>query len=220
MKLWSWSHTHHGACEDRLLDQLLIPSDLGLRHMLTSASRDAPRKYPPSIMYVSRTRDTPGKTVPGDTPTGCRRHRHRVRFPQSECAQRRGDGHRGSLGLPSFQARGTWRSSGAMMQTSMTLLEVETLKYRLLPGLHDIHPAVRIRDVASGARPRARHRAFVDVEGSCCGMPYEAHQLNLSLYIRLATIAVAEAKGLDILAPCPMCHPIPLRGQETPWIRP
>lgn len=48
---------------------------------------------------------------------------------------------------------------------------------------------------------------LVDIPGfSCCGMPMRHINLNLSLYLGLRNIAVAEAQGLDILAPCPMCH--------------
>jgi heterodisulfide reductase subunit B len=48
---------------------------------------------------------------------------------------------------------------------------------------------------------------LVDVEGfSCCGAPFRTINLNLSLYLSLRNLAVCEMAGLDILAPCPICH--------------
>ena len=48
---------------------------------------------------------------------------------------------------------------------------------------------------------------LVDTEGfSCCGTPIRHLNLNVSLYLGLRNIAVAEAEGLDVFAPCPMCH--------------
>lgn len=49
--------------------------------------------------------------------------------------------------------------------------------------------------------------ALVDVEGfSCCGAPLRSINLNLSLYLSLRNLAVCEMAGLDMLAPCPICH--------------
>jgi len=48
---------------------------------------------------------------------------------------------------------------------------------------------------------------LVDVEGfSCCGAPLRSINLNLSLYLSLRNLAVCEMAGLDMLAPCPICH--------------
>jgi len=48
---------------------------------------------------------------------------------------------------------------------------------------------------------------LVDTPGfSCCGMPMRHINLNVSLYLGLRNIAVAEKEGLDLFAPCPQCH--------------
>ena len=48
---------------------------------------------------------------------------------------------------------------------------------------------------------------LVDVEGfSCCGSPLRSINLNMSMYLSLRNLAVCEMAGLDMLAPCPLCH--------------
>jgi heterodisulfide reductase subunit B len=49
--------------------------------------------------------------------------------------------------------------------------------------------------------------ALEDVDGfSCCGAPLRSINLNLSMYLSLRNLAICEMAGLDILAPCPICH--------------
>lgn len=48
---------------------------------------------------------------------------------------------------------------------------------------------------------------LADVEGfSCCGAPFRSINLNLSMYLSLRNLAICEMEGMDILAPCPICH--------------
>lgn len=48
---------------------------------------------------------------------------------------------------------------------------------------------------------------LVDIEGfSCCGEPIKSVNQMLSLALSARNIALAEKEGLDIFAPCPMCH--------------
>jgi heterodisulfide reductase subunit B len=48
---------------------------------------------------------------------------------------------------------------------------------------------------------------LVDIEGfSCCGEPIKSLNQMLSLALSARNIALAEKEGLDIFAPCPMCH--------------
>jgi len=48
---------------------------------------------------------------------------------------------------------------------------------------------------------------LVDLEGfSCCGEPIKSVNQMLSLALSARNIALAEKEGLDIFAPCPMCH--------------
>ena len=48
---------------------------------------------------------------------------------------------------------------------------------------------------------------IVDLKGfSCCGEPIKSVNQMLSLSLSARNIALAEKKGLDIFAPCPMCH--------------
>lgn len=41
---------------------------------------------------------------------------------------------------------------------------------------------------------------------SCCGEPLKSVNQMMTLTLSSRTIAIAEKKGLDIFAPCPMCH--------------
>ena len=46
-----------------------------------------------------------------------------------------------------------------------------------------------------------------ELEGaSCCGAPLRSINLNLSMYLSLRNLAICEMAGLDMLAPCPICH--------------
>jgi len=48
---------------------------------------------------------------------------------------------------------------------------------------------------------------LVDFKGfSCCGEPIKSVNQMLSLALSARNIALAEKEGLDIFAPCPMCH--------------
>ncbi len=48
---------------------------------------------------------------------------------------------------------------------------------------------------------------LIDIDGfSCCGAPLRSINLNLSMYLSLRNLAVCEMAGIDILAPCPICH--------------
>ena len=48
---------------------------------------------------------------------------------------------------------------------------------------------------------------LVDVKGfSCCGEPLKSVNQMLSLSLAARNIAIAEKEGLDVFAPCPMCH--------------
>ncbi len=48
---------------------------------------------------------------------------------------------------------------------------------------------------------------LVDLKGfSCCGEPIKSVNQMLTLTLSARNIAIAEKKGLDIYAPCPMCH--------------
>ncbi len=48
---------------------------------------------------------------------------------------------------------------------------------------------------------------LVDLEGfSCCGEPIKSVNQMLSLALSARNIALAEKAGLDIFAPCPICH--------------
>jgi heterodisulfide reductase subunit B len=48
---------------------------------------------------------------------------------------------------------------------------------------------------------------LVDVEGfSCCGEPMKSVNQLMTVYLSARNIAVAEKNGLDIYAPCAMCH--------------
>jgi len=48
---------------------------------------------------------------------------------------------------------------------------------------------------------------LVDLKGfSCCGEPLKSVNQMLTLSLAARNIAVSEKEGLDIFAPCPMCH--------------
>jgi heterodisulfide reductase subunit B len=48
---------------------------------------------------------------------------------------------------------------------------------------------------------------LVDVKGfSCCGEPLKSVNQMLTLSLSARNLAIAEKQGLDIYAPCPMCH--------------
>ena len=48
---------------------------------------------------------------------------------------------------------------------------------------------------------------LVDMKGfSCCGEPIKSVNQMISLTLSARNIALAETEGLDIFAPCPMCH--------------
>ncbi len=48
---------------------------------------------------------------------------------------------------------------------------------------------------------------IIDLEGaSCCGAPLRSINLNLTMYLSLRNLAICEHAGLDLLAPCPICH--------------
>jgi heterodisulfide reductase subunit B len=48
---------------------------------------------------------------------------------------------------------------------------------------------------------------LVDLEGfSCCGAPLRSINLNLSRYLSIRNLAICSMDGLDVLAPCPLCH--------------
>jgi heterodisulfide reductase subunit B len=48
---------------------------------------------------------------------------------------------------------------------------------------------------------------LVDLKGfSCCGEPIKSVNQMLTLTLSARNIAIAEKEGLDIYAPCPMCH--------------
>ena len=48
---------------------------------------------------------------------------------------------------------------------------------------------------------------LIDLEGfSCCGEPIKSVNQMLSLTLSARNIALAEKEGLDVFAPCPMCH--------------
>jgi heterodisulfide reductase subunit B len=48
---------------------------------------------------------------------------------------------------------------------------------------------------------------LVDLKGfSCCGEPMKSVNQMLTLSLSARTIALAEKEGLDVFAPCPMCH--------------
>jgi len=48
---------------------------------------------------------------------------------------------------------------------------------------------------------------LIDLKGfSCCGEPIKSVNQMLTLALSARNIAIAEKEGLDIFAPCPMCH--------------
>ena len=48
---------------------------------------------------------------------------------------------------------------------------------------------------------------LVDLQGfSCCGEPLKSVNQLLTLSLAARNIAIAENEGLDVFAPCPMCH--------------
>jgi heterodisulfide reductase subunit B len=48
---------------------------------------------------------------------------------------------------------------------------------------------------------------LVDLNGfSCCGEPIKSVNEMLTLTLSARNLAIAEKEGLDIIAPCPMCH--------------
>jgi len=48
---------------------------------------------------------------------------------------------------------------------------------------------------------------LVDLKGfSCCGEPIKSVNQMMTLSLSARNIAIAEKEGLDIFAPCPMCH--------------
>jgi heterodisulfide reductase subunit B len=48
---------------------------------------------------------------------------------------------------------------------------------------------------------------LIDIKGfSCCGEPLKSVNQMLTLSLSARNIAIAEKQGLDIYAPCPMCH--------------
>ena len=48
---------------------------------------------------------------------------------------------------------------------------------------------------------------LVDLKGfSCCGEPIKSVNQMLTLTLSARNLAIAEKEGLDIFAPCPMCH--------------
>jgi heterodisulfide reductase subunit B len=48
---------------------------------------------------------------------------------------------------------------------------------------------------------------LVDVKGfSCCGEPLKSVNQMLTLSLSARNLAIAEKQGLDVYAPCPMCH--------------
>ena len=48
---------------------------------------------------------------------------------------------------------------------------------------------------------------LVDIKGfSCCGEPLKSVNQMLTLSLSARNLALAEKQGLDIYAPCPMCH--------------
>jgi len=48
---------------------------------------------------------------------------------------------------------------------------------------------------------------LIDLKGfSCCGEPIKSVNQMLTLTLSARNIAIAEKEGLDIFAPCPMCH--------------
>jgi heterodisulfide reductase subunit B len=48
---------------------------------------------------------------------------------------------------------------------------------------------------------------LVDIKGfSCCGEPLKSVNQMLTLSLSARNLAIAEKQGLDVYAPCPMCH--------------
>jgi heterodisulfide reductase subunit B len=48
---------------------------------------------------------------------------------------------------------------------------------------------------------------LVDIENhSCCGAPLRSINLFMATYLGARNLAVSEKEGLDVLAPCPLCH--------------
>ena len=48
---------------------------------------------------------------------------------------------------------------------------------------------------------------LVDVDDfSCCGEPLKSVNKMMTLYLAARNLAIAEKQGLDLFAPCPMCH--------------
>ena len=48
---------------------------------------------------------------------------------------------------------------------------------------------------------------LVDLEGfSCCGAPLRSINQNLCKYLSIRNLAICSMAGVDILAPCPICH--------------
>ncbi len=48
---------------------------------------------------------------------------------------------------------------------------------------------------------------LVDVPGfSCCGGPVRHLSMNMTYYLAIRNLAIAKKEGLDILAPCNVCH--------------
>ena len=48
---------------------------------------------------------------------------------------------------------------------------------------------------------------LVDIDGfSCCGEPIKSVNRLLTLYLSARNLSIGEKHGLDLFAPCPMCH--------------
>lgn len=48
---------------------------------------------------------------------------------------------------------------------------------------------------------------LIDLKGfSCCGEPLKSVNQMLTLSLSARTLAIAEKEGLDVFAPCPVCH--------------
>ena len=48
---------------------------------------------------------------------------------------------------------------------------------------------------------------LIDIKGfSCCGEPLKSVNQMLTLSLSARNLAIAEKQGLDVYAPCPMCH--------------
>jgi len=80
------------------------------------------------------------------------------------------------------------------------------MKYALYPGC--VMPTeqyayeLSIREVL----PKLKVE-LVDIKGfSCCGEPLKSVNQMLTLSLSARNLAIAEKQGLDVYAPCPMCH--------------